>query len=437
MINIAIEILATIIDAVFLAWFVSGLHSTSVWKKPKALIWVGLFLGYQIVADQVLHVFDMVALIGVLLFALCYSISLSRKKYAWAIFVACLYLIVIMLSNSLVYSVFSMFIQNIDVAIYGTKSYLRVIYLLVCKLVQLAFFRLLLQMFKKEKTLDAKNGLLSFAFTIATAIGLGVLMKIALDNQVPGAEVVVFILAIILILLNLILYIMIYQLQALLKSKYELRLIQDRMAFEKSRVDEASTIWNNIRQVKHDLKNHFAVMRGHLDEGDMDACKQYVSKLDATVDSMGNMIQSGNSVIDYLINSKLSNLDGVEVLISGYVGNYSDIDDVDLACILGNILDNAVEAQRTVSAEKRIELLFLRRKSSRIIICKNTVKESVLKNNEKLKSTKESPELHGIGHQIVESTVKKYNGLIDYFENGEMFGVQIVLPEKQLPQETV
>ena len=32
---------------------------------------------------------------------------------------------------------------------------------------------------------------------------------------------------------------------------------------------------------------------------------------------------------------------------------------------------------------------------------------------------------------------EKYNGLIDYFENGEMFGVQIVLPEKQLPQETV
>ena len=254
-------------------------------------------------------------------------------------------------------------------------------------------------------------------------------MKIAIENQTPGVEIVIFILAIILIFMNLILYIMIYQLQALLKNKYELALMQDRMAFEKNRVDEASVIWNNIRQVKHDLKNHFVVMRGHLNGGDLESCMKYLSKLDETVENMGNMIQSGNSVIDYLINSKLSNLDGVEVLISGYVGNYTDIEDVDLACILGNILDNAVEAQKAVVSEKRIELLFLQKKSNRVIICKNKIKESVLQNNQKLKSTKESPELHGIGHQIVESTVKKYNGLIDYFEKDDMFGVQIILPD--------
>ena len=429
MINMVIEICATIVDVVFLAWFVSRMHGVSLFKKPLALIWVGLFLCYQIFVDQVFQVFDLVALAGVFVFAIGYSFSIDRKKPIWTIFAGVLYVVLIMLSNSLVYSVFSMIIKNIDVEIYGTKSYLRIIYLLVCKLTQLAFYRLVIQLFKKEKTLDVKNGLLSFAFTIATAVGLGVLMKIAIENQTPGVEIVIFILAIILIFMNLILYIMIYQLQALLKNKYELALMQDRMAFEKNRVDEASVIWNNIRQVKHDLKNHFVVMRGHLNGGDLESCMKYLSKLDETVENMGNMIQSGNSVIDYLINSKLSNLDGVEVLISGYVGNYTDIEDVDLACILGNILDNAVEAQKAVVSEKRIELLFLQKKSNRVIICKNKIKESVLQNNQKLKSTKESPELHGIGHQIVESTVKKYNGLIDYFEKDDMFGVQIVLPD--------
>ena len=50
-----------------------------------------------------------------------------------------------------------------------------------------------------------------------------------------------------------------------------------------------------------------------------------------------------------------------------------------------------------------------------------------------MKSTKDLPEWHGIGHQIVETTVKKYSGLIDYFEDGEMFGVQIVLPDALTP----
>lgn len=434
MIHTIIEIIATIIDVIFLAWFVSCYHSVSVWKKPKALIWVTLLLTYQLFIDTVLPAFDMVALIGVVVFSVGFSITLERKALIKSIFAAFLYLIVIMLTGNLVYSVFSVTIDDIDAVIHGSDSYLRVIYLLVCKLMHLASYRLLLKIFGKDRTLDWKNGVLSFLFTIATAFALGFLMKLAVSNPSDEVEVLVLILAALLILLNVILYLMIYQVQSLLKSRYDLMLIQERMTSEKNRVEEVSLIWDNIRQVKHDLKNHFSVLKGHLNEGDIESCQKYVSQLFGTIESMGNLIQSGNSVIDYLINTKLSTLDNVEVLISGYVGNYADIADVDLACILGNVLDNAIEAQEHVVFAKRIELLFLRKNSNRMIICKNTIKESVLRNNQRLKSTKDVPELHGMGHQIVETTVKKYDGLIDYFEKDDMFGVQIVLPEKlQLP----
>lgn len=434
MIHTIIEIIATISDVAFLAWFVSCYHSVSVWKKTRALIWVAIFLVYQLFVDAVFPAFDMIALIGVVIVSVGYSITLQRKPLVKAIFAAFLYLIVIMLTGNLVYSVFSVAIDDIDVVIQGSDSYLRVIYLLVCKLMHFASYRLLLKIFGKDRTLDWKNGVLSFLFTIATAFALGFLMKLAVSNPSDEVEVLVLILAALLILMNVILYLMIYQVQSLLKSRYDLMLIQERMTSEKSRVEEVSLIWNNIRQVKHDLKNHFSVLKGHLNDGDIVSCQKFVSQLSGTIESMGNLIQSGNSVIDYLINTKLSTLDNVEVLISGYVGNYADIEDVDLACILGNILDNAIEAQDHVVSPKRIELLFLHKNSNRMIICKNTIKESVLQKNQKLKTTKESSELHGMGHQIVETTVKKYNGLIDYFEKDDMFGVQIVLPDiTQLP----
>ncbi len=384
---------------------------------------------YQLFIDTVLPVFDMVALLGVVVFSVGFSITLERKALIKSIFAAFLYLIVIMLTGNLVYSVFSVAIDDVDAVIHGSDSYLRVIYLLVCKLMHFASYRLILKVFGKDRTLDWKNGVLSFLFTIATAFALGFLMKLAVSNPSDEVEVLVLILAALLILLNVILYLMIYQVQSLLKSRYDLMLIQERMTSEKNRVEEVSLIWNNIRQVKHDLKNHFSVLKGHLNDGDIVSCQKYVSQLYGTIESMGNLIQSGNSVIDYLINTKLSTLDNVEVLISGYVGNYADIEDVDLACILGNILDNAIEAQEHVVSAKRIELLFLRKNSYRMIICKNTINESVLRNNQRLKSTKDVPELHGMGHQIVETTVKKYNGLIDYFEKDDMFGVQIVLPD--------
>lgn len=113
--------------------------------------------------------------------------------------------------------------------------------------------------------------------------------------------------------------------------------------------------------------------------------------------------------------------------MSGSIGDISDIEELDLACLFGNILDNAIEATEK-NKEKRIELLFLRQNSNRVIICKNTVSESVLKNNKQLKTTKKQQETHGLGTSIVARIVQKYHGVVEYYEESDMFGVQIILP---------
>ena len=207
MIHTFIEIIATVTDVVFLAWFVSCFHAVSVWKKPKALVWIALFLVYQLFVDAILPAFDMIALIGVVVVSVGYSVTLQRKSIIKSIFAAFLYLIVIMLTGNLVYSVFSVVIEDIDAVIHGSDSYLRVIYLLVCKLMHFAFYRLLLKVFGKDRTLDWKNGVLSFLFTIATAFALGFLMKLAVSNPSYEVEILVLVLAALLILLNVILFI--------------------------------------------------------------------------------------------------------------------------------------------------------------------------------------------------------------------------------------
>ena len=426
MMPLIVEILATVIDVIFLAWFVPRFVGMPLRKRPIALIWIFAELTYQLVADHFFKGFDLIYIIGVLIISTAFAFSLDKKKPIWCVFSGLLYLITPMLLNSLVYFVFSLFVEELDTVIQGSDSYLRVLYILACKIIQFAFYRLILQIFKKDQTLNLKNGILSFFFTTATALSLGALIKLSMLCQTASADMMILGLACILILLNVILYLMIYQVQMLAKSKYELTLVHKQMEFERSRMEEAHVIWQNIRKVRHDLKNHFTVIRGTLDEGDVESCKRYMDGLYQTVESMGNLIQSGNSSIDYIINSKLSNLDGVRVLVSGYVGNYNDIEPADLACVLGNIIDNAIEAQGKVEEDRCIELHFLQKGSNRIIVCKNSVSCSVLNENKHLKSTKPSPEWHGLGHQIVEATVKKYHGWIDYFEEGKMFGVQII-----------
>ena len=119
------------------------------------------------------------------------------------------------------------------------------------------------------------------------------------------------------------------------------------------------------------------------------------------------------------------------MVISGSIGDLSDIKEFDLVCLMGNILDNAIEALDRLkdSKEKRIELLFIRQNSNRIIICKNTVDSSVLKSNNELKTTKKSKDAHGFGTKIIAKIVSDYHGMVDYFEDFNMFGVQVILPD--------
>lgn len=218
-----------------------------------------------------------------------------------------------------------------------------------------------------------------------------------------------------------------YPLSRARQAAFEKQLWDEKKRFEEDRQSDAEAVWANVRKVRHDIKQHLTVLSCYLQEGKTDECRAYLDELLGKVEKMGNLIQSGNWIIDYLINSKLGNLMETEVVIAGSVGDLSDIADGDLASILGNLLDNAVDG--VVDApQKRIELHFATENSNRILICKNTVKSSVLAANPKLLSTKSGGTHLGLGTRIIRETVAKYNGMTDFFEDHEMFCVQIVLP---------
>ena len=431
MINTIIEIAATVIDTLFLVWFIPQFVGVSVKEKYWTLALPALQLAVQLVFDHYLPGFSLLPMIIMFVIVFAFALSLSPKTILWDIFGAAAYISIMMLVSSLLFSVFSLFIDNMGELMQGSQTSVRFIYIAVAKLVQFLLYQLVLKLFRKNKELDLLNGLLSFAITVVTVLGLANLMRIAANTESEEKDTSILVLALILVLVNVALYVFIYRIQKLQKSKYELKLINDRIDLEEKHSKEANTIWNNIRKVRHDLKNHFSVMQAQLDKGDITACKDYLNNIqETTVENMGTLIRSGNTIVDYLINSQLSDKKDIQVLITGSVGDFDDIADADMVSILGNIIDNAVEAVEKTTKTKRIEIYFSRVKGNRIIVCKNTVEEKVLEKNRKLFTTKSDASSHGLGHQIVESTVKKYNGFVDYFEEDDMFGVQISIPEQ-------
>ena len=425
--GLIVEIVTSLFDSILFVYFIIRYNRATFKTSKLTLPAILLLFGITLVGDFLLLDYTAIVSATLFLIATVFSLWISKKHIFRAIMAACIYEMAFILLSSLIYAVLSLAIADLDLLMQGTAGVGRYIYILLHKTALFTVLQLVLHIFRSDEAMNVWNGILAFLLSLTTMLGLGATMYVAVSLEVDDFQPQILVIVIAFVLINVFLYILLYQIQKLQKSKYELKLLEEKMAFEKARHNDASAVWDNVRKVQHDMKQHLTVMSGYLEQDESEACKTYIQSLLPQVDQMGKLIRSDNTILDYLINSKLCALKNTRVIISGSIGDLSDIRDADLACLMGNILDNAIEAVGQVE-EKRIELLFSKQNSNRIIICKNTVIESVLENNKELRTTKKSGDSHGWGHQIVEKIVSDYHGMIDYFEEFGMFGVQIILP---------
>lgn len=424
------ELCTSLFDSVLYIYFILRYNGVSFRTSKLTIPAILLLFGVTVLGDHLLPGFSTLISITLFLIATSFSLWVSKKNKLRAIIASCIYEISFILLSSLLYMAMSMFLNDFDQLMQGSSGLGRYIYVLLHKIALFTTLHLVLRIFRAENLKNIWNGVLAFVFSLTTMFGLWATMYMVAtpDGDIFKTQILIIVLSFILV--NVLLYILLYQIQRLEKTKYELKLLEEKIAFEETRYNDASAIWNNVRKVQHDMKQHLVVMAGFLEQEEPQKCQEYIESLLPEVDQIGKLVRSNNAVLDYLINSKLCALKDTRIVISGSIGDLSDIRDIDLACLIGNILDNAIEALSNVS-EKRIELLFSVQNDNRVIICKNTINESVLKNNRELRSTKTSGDSHGWGHQIVAKIVSDYHGMVDYFEEFGMFGVQIILPNNK------
>ena len=428
--NTIFEYGASLFDSILCIWYITSFNNKS-FKLRTNPYWIPAILIVFIVTVFNDHVFqDNLILPIIILFVLwlSYSLIIEHKKIFKSLFSVITFQVALILINTVIYFLISITISNFETALPGQNNYVRIIYLVLIKMVLWAICKLLLHLFNSDDTnVDIKNSILSLCFSMITVLGLASALYIASNSVEEGIQISSFIISIAFTASNVFLFVMISQVLKLQKHKYNEKLLEDKLTYEQKRYDEVTVIWSDIRKKQHDMKHQLTAINGYLEERQYEECKKYVEKLLPATMNQSKILCSDNIVIDYIINSKLGNLKETVILVTGSIGDISDIEEADLASLLGNLLDNAIEAVAELN-EKRIELTFARQDASRVIICKNTIQESVIKNNPEFLTTKKDPVNHGFGVKAIKRIVNKYGGLIDFFEVADMFGVQILLP---------
>ncbi|WP_204792360.1 sensor histidine kinase [Olsenella profusa] len=192
--------------------------------------------------------------------------------------------------------------------------------------------------------------------------------------------------------------------------------------------DEIRSIYLDMRGWRHDYHNHLQVMKAQLAAGQLDELSAYLDELESDLDRVDTYVKSGNLMVDAILNSKLSlaERDGVEVTCKATVPDELAVDDVDLCVILGNLLDNAIEACEKIDGRRWLRVYVAARGAQLYASIQNSAVEDPSFNQRNYISEKRGN--HGLGMKRVAAVVDKYEGYLNLANEPGVFAAEVSLP---------
>ncbi len=199
----------------------------------------------------------------------------------------------------------------------------------------------------------------------------------------------------------------------------------------KNQVEEVQNIYMTMRGWRHDYHNHLQSLKAKLSQNQIEESIRYLNDLEKDLDDIKLIVESGNVEVDAILNSKLSlaMAQDIEVSVKVSIPENLTITSIDCCVLLGNLIDNAIEACEKVSDKKYIRLYIGLYKKQLYISITNATNEVVRKFDEEYITTKRGN--HGHGLKRINKVVEKYNGYINRKNEPGVFVTEIMLPMNQ------
>lgn len=226
----------------------------------------------------------------------------------------------------------------------------------------------------------------------------------------------------------------------------------DRIVLEKQigsmqeHIEEMERVYSGIRSMKHDMKNTLSVvlrLAAEKGESENEELQNYLSELNQAFDSLDFRFKTGNSVIDTLLNMKYHEALRIVPDLQFEVKNLLLPSDLvarsyDIGVILGNALDNAMEACRKLKEKEPEAKTFLRLSSVRkdhllIFKIENSFDGTLKRKREAglFETDKADKKVHGIGLSNIKNTAEKYQGTMDYKIDGRVFILSVMIKNER------
>lgn len=203
-----------------------------------------------------------------------------------------------------------------------------------------------------------------------------------------------------------------------IQNQHNIELLEIQTQEQQTYIHEAQARYQQTRAFRHDIKNHFVVLKQLLSNGDIEKANIYLSNLDEIAVNICCPIHTKNAVVDVLLGSKLivAKQKQINTEWEIEIPTNCQIENIDWCIILANAVDNAIEANNDVDISKRYINIYSKLKGNIFLIhiensCKSVGRKPV----------------YGIGLSNISNVVHKYNGQMDIESKDEIFKLDILL----------
>ena len=177
---------------------------------------------------------------------------------------------------------------------------------------------------------------------------------------------------------------------------------------------EQKKLMEDFHRERHDLINKLIVLKNEIEQGEKENVIREIDKIIENNHTENYISDSGNQVIDALLNTKYSiaKENGIQFLLKIFIPEELPVNQCDLGVVLGNALDNAIEAtEKCTGNNKDIEIAMGIKKQSLVFVIKNPYEGSLKQDKSgKLISTKNDFRRHGYGISSIQKVADKYGG---------------------------
>ena len=238
------------------------------------------------------------------------------------------------------------------------------------------------------------------------------------------------VISVLLALSNLIIFRILNEMQHLQAVKLQAEFTEQQLNSQEKHYAELVEKNSAIKKQVHDTKNFLLILQSYIQQNKR---QQALDQLQSMLNTVGgDLIEyTENIVLDTVLSAKIQEASRQQINIIPAVALYGTlaIKTIDLALLLGNALDNAIEATAKVSEPERKKIWLTMKLQENIlhIILKNPVKEHVAIHNQSVPTSKQNKELHGLGIANMKTIVDKYRGTFDIRCSEQQFILNIVL----------